>query len=242
MKIAVCEDNAADLKQICNHITRYCDANQFLVDIHTYSRAETLLDTYPDENYAIIFLDIIMEGLSGIDTARKIRSMNQSCIIIFITVSKDHSLEAYSVDGSAYVLKPLSTENMNRALDKCRRELLISSRYITAAVKGMGMIDIPLADLSFVEVDNKTLLLHVGTHIYITKQKTMAAIEKELGGEPFLRCHRSYIVNMNYIETLEKGLIKLKNGDKVLFPIRSYAKIQKAFGNYLTNKLREDLI
>ncbi|MGL6201123.1 MAG: LytR/AlgR family response regulator transcription factor [Lachnospiraceae bacterium] len=242
MKIAVCEDNAADLNQICEYINKYCEVNQFLVDIDTYSSSETLLEAFPKEKYTIIFLDIIMDGLSGIDAARKIRALNQPCTIVFITVSKEHSLEAYSVDGAAYVLKPLSAENMNRALDKCRRDFLSSSRYITVAVKEMGMIDIPIADLLFVEVDNKTLFLHAGTQIYKTSQKTMKELAKELNGAPFIRCHRSYIVNMSHVETLKKGEIILTSGDKVNFPIRSYTKVQKAFGNYLTKKLREDLI
>lgn len=242
MKIAVCEDNPTDLEAICCYIKNYCQRHHFLVDIDTYNNAEELLIAYPTRNYKIIFLDIVMSGLSGIEAARKIRLLPQACTIVFITISQNHALEAYSVDGAAYVVKPLSSDKMNRALDKCQRDFLNSSRYIRVTSKQMGTVKIPFSTIWYIEVFNKTVVIHIANDQIVTAQLTLTELEQMLEGEPFLRCSRSYIINMNYVESLKKSAFTLKNGTQIFIPARSYSKMQLAFGNYLTKRLREDYI
>lgn len=240
MKIAICENNHSDMESISNHIKRYCADNRFMVDIHMFKNAESMLEAYPSEKYSIIVLDIIMEGLTGMDAARRIREIDSLCQIIFITSSKDYSLDAYSVDGTAYVLKPVNREKIYKAMDKCRSQLIESSRYITVNTKDLGTINIRLANIYYAEVFDKIVYIYIGNSKIATSKLTLSQLEEECGGEPFLRCHRSYIINMSKVESLSKGQFKMKNGDTVFFPKRAYSEIQLTFGKYISNKLKED--
>lgn len=242
MKIAVCEDNMADMDMICGYIKSYCNSNRFSVEIDSYNCAEALLKEYPKEKYQVVFLDIVIGGLSGIDAAKKIRTVDTSCTIVFVTMSEGYSLDAYAVDGAAYVLKPVNHEGMNRALNKCRREFMKSSSFITVSTQRHGMVNIPLNSISYLEVYNKKVIFHLGTKTITTMRMTLDEIEEKLGGEPFLRCHRSYIVNMNKAVSLKNGEFKMNNGDTLVIPVRKQAEVQLKFGNYLTQKLSEDIL
>lgn len=242
MKIAVCEDNIEDMNLICSHIHHYCSSNRFSVEIDAYNCAEDLLKEYPKERYQVIFLDIVMGGMSGIEAARRIRKVDISCTIVFVTMSEGYSLDAYAVDGAAYVLKPVNAEGMDRALNKCRREFMKSSSFITVSTQKHGAVNIPLNSISYLEVYNKKVIFHLGAKTITTMRMTLDEIEGKLGGDPFLRCHRSYIVNMNKAISLRNGEFKMNNGDVLLIPVRKQAEVQLKFGNYLTQKLREDIL
>jgi len=242
MKIAVCEDNTEDRDLIQHYITSYCKKNHFLVDIDAYDDGCALLNAYSKENYQVLFLDIVMAGISGIEAARKIREQNDQCLIVFITISKDYSLDAYGVDGLTYVLKPLDEKKMSKALDKCRRVLTESSRFITIPADGQGSLDIPVSQIHYIEVYNKKVIFHAGDQNFTASRMNLDKICEMLGGEPFMRCHRSYIVNMNYIDQIKKGKFIMKNGDSVLIPLRAYKEVQTAFGRFLTKKMKEQLI
>lgn len=240
MKIAVCDDNTKDRHRIYNYIENYCTTNGFLVELFAYSDAESLLEAYFEEKFNIIFMDIIMGNMTGIDAARRIREHDASCIIVFTTVSEQYSLDAYSVDGLAYLLKPAREEEVERVLDKCRREFVKNSKFISVSTKEQGDIDIPLAEILYIEVRDKQIDIHLDTKMIVTTHMPLEKISELIGGEPFLRCHRSYIVNMNHVDKLHDGVFLMKNGEEVLIPKRNYKEIQKLFGDYITKKLKEE--
>lgn len=241
MKIAVCEDNAQEREAICAYIRDYCEQHGFLASVDSYTSGEALLAAYPEESYSIIFLDIVMEGITGIETARIIRESEKPCTIVFITASDDFALDAYRVDGAAYILKPVSAKGMDHALDKCRRELMDHSRYIDVPLGRRGIINVPLANLHYVEVYNKNTCFHIGEETVVVPRMSLDEIEGKLGGAPFLRCHRSYIINMNYVAALHSGEFQMKSGDKIPIPVRQYTQLQLAYGTHLTKRLKEEL-
>ena len=236
MNVAICEDNAADLESICGYIKNYCARNCFLIDICTYNSGNALLNAFSSKKFDIIFMDIIMDGMSGIDTARKIRETDPSGILIFITTSKDYSLDAYSVDGTAYVVKPLDEKKMIRVLDKCRQEFMKSSRYITVPVGRQEETRLSFAGIRYVEVYNKEVLFHADSKVIRTRRMTLDDVFLALGGEPFLRCHRSYIVNMNYVDKLHNGVFLMKNGDSVMVRKNGYSQVQFAYSDFISKR------
>lgn len=233
MKIAICEDNASELDAIYGYIRNYCEKNSFLIDIHAYNSGEALLDAFLREKFDVIFMDIVMGGMSGIDVARKIRETALPCIILFTTVSEEYSLDAYSVDGAAYVLKPLDAGKMDRALEKCRREFMRNSRFITVPISRQGETRLPLAGIRYVEVYGRDVWFHADSDKIKTSRMTLDEVERALDGSPFLRCHRCYIVNMNYVDKLKNGVFLMKNGDSVPIRRRGYSEILSSFNEFI---------
>lgn len=233
MNIAVCEDNAADMDAICGHIESYCEKNCYMNNIHRFSSGEALLAAFSPGAFDVIFLDIYLTGITGMYAARKIRETDPGCALIFITTSRDYALEAFSVRADTYVLKPASAGNIKNALDICRRKFIKNSRFIKVSIGRQPSMDIPLPGIRYIEVYNKEALFHMGANVIKTRLP-LDEIEDKLGGGSFLRCHRCYIVNMNYVDDIRERDFLMKNGDIVPIRKSGFTEIRLAFARFMT--------
>ena len=216
MNIAICEDDASDVKMLCSVLDGYMARNGYLGDIRTFNSGEALLVGFSEDLYDIIFLDIYMGGITGIDTAKKIREVDATCAIVFITSSADHSLESYSVRGCAYVVKPIRDKEMQTALFQCREIFMRNARFIEVRCDRLD-VKLPLVKIYHAESFDKYVKFSTSIGEY-TSRITLDEVERRLGGKPFYRCHQSCIVNTNHIVKLSGGDILMKNEDVV--PIR----------------------
>jgi DNA-binding LytR/AlgR family response regulator len=157
-----------------------------------------------------------MDGMDGIATAKKIREIDPTCALIFITCSPGHALESYSVRGSAYVVKPIDEKKIHEALFTCREIFLRNARFIEIRVNRANL-RIPLIKIYYIEIYDNYALFHTTGGDYNVRM-TLDEILKQLGGKPFYRCHKSYIINSNHIGKLDGNDVLMINGDKV--PIR----------------------
>jgi DNA-binding LytR/AlgR family response regulator len=220
LKIAICEDNVADCATLSGYIQSYLSKLGCKGEIIHFSSSEKLLSVFVPGEYQIIFLDIYLPGISGMDAARKIRQSDPDCALIFITVSPDFALQGFNVQATGYVMKPIQQNKMDKAMYMCREMLKRASRTIEVPA-GREYVSIPAINIRYVEVYQKT------THFYtcggeITSSLTLDEAEAMLGGEPFLRCHRSYLVNMNHVESIGEQDFCMTCGAMV--PIRKNGK------------------
>ena len=213
MNIAVCDDEAPDRTAICAYLEEYIRQNGYTGEIYPFGSGEDLLATFSLGLYDLVFLDIYMPGADGIETAKRIRAIDPTCAIVFITISSDHSLESYSVRGSAYVVKPVKDEDMQSALFQCRDIFMRNARYIEIRV-GRADMKIPLIKIYYVESKANYMLFRTAAGDFVTRM-ALDEVEQQLGGDPFYRCHQSYIVNTNHIAKLDGNDVLMKNGDAV---------------------------
>jgi len=213
MNIAICEDDAAEAAEIRTILDKYTAQNGYTAGISVFGSGEDLLAAFSPGLFDIIFLDIYMGGMTGIDAARKIRDVDPGAALIFITSSTDHSLESYSVRGSAYVVKPINEKKVSEALVTCRDIFLRNARYITIHTLRSDM-KIPLIKIYYVESKSNDAMFQTTSGGYKTRM-TLDEIETRLGDRSFYRCHQSYIVNTNHIRKLDGNDIFMKNGDRI---------------------------
>ncbi|MDR0468746.1 MAG: LytTR family DNA-binding domain-containing protein [Peptococcaceae bacterium] len=233
MIIAVCDDDGAVLKTVSGCISHYCETNRFLADVRAYRSGEELLDAFSQEPIDLIFLDVYMGGMTGVETARKIRETDPACILVFMTVSDEFALDAYSLDGIAYLRKPVIEQDVLRVLGKCIGVFLKNSRFITIPIGRRDEIRLPFAAIRFVEVFDKEVVFHSDADKISTMRMSLDEVERALGGSPFLRCHRSFIVNMNYVEKIRNGAFLMKNAATVPIGKNRYAEIRSAFSDFI---------
>jgi DNA-binding LytR/AlgR family response regulator len=213
MNIAIGEDKAQDREAIRSILDDYIKQNGYVGEISVFVSGEELLDTLSLGLFDVIFLDIYMGCINGIETAKRIREIDPTCVIIFITSSKDHSLESYSVRGSAYVIKPIREKEMQNALFQCREIFLRNALYIEIRADRTD-VKIPLIKIYYVEIFGNYALFHTIAGEYKARM-TLDEVEQKLGGKPFYRCHQSYIINSNHVGGLGGNDIMMKNGDAV---------------------------
>ena len=236
LKIAVCDDSRELLEKVEKDLLEYESVRSTPVTIHTYTNAMELLDGLKKTDYDILILDIIMPGFTGMQAAHEIRKFNEEIKIIFLTSSKEFAIESYSVGAYYYLLKPVLKEKLFPVLDKVVSEIT-SKQESCVIYTHMGIVNIPFAKIECLEVYNKHLVFHLSDGS--TKETRGALSDYEnifLDRKEFLKIHRSYILNMDYIHSIEAGEIVTYSGKR--FPVsRLVAKdIKEHYMNYIFTK------
>ena len=216
MNIAVCEDISTDSGELCGYIRGYCDAHRYDSEISSFGTGEALLEAAAHKGFDIYFLDIFLPGMSGVDTARRIRETDRDCFIVFVTISRDFMPEGFEVFAAGYVVKPIDNEKMSQVMRNCRAVFERNSRMLDIPYKGESL-KISAADILYVEVFDKECVFHMKRGNVKTRLP-LDAVAEQLGGIPFLRCHRSFIVNMNHVDDMREDGFIMQGGDVV--PIR----------------------
>lgn len=239
MNIAICDDNAADSAEIRAYLKEHLEKNCFVSDIHIFESGEALIKAFYPGAFDAVFLDIYMGGMTGVETAHIIRRQDPYCVMVFITTSPDHMPEGFSLRAASYVVKPITRKSMDTAFLQCRNIFLKNARFIEVST-GNQNIRIPLTKIIYVEVLDKIAFFHtpVGT---IKTYMPLDAIEKQMGGSPFLRCHRSYLVNMNYVTDIMEYDFLMHGGTKIPLRKNGRKQIKSAINLFLSERLFEEV-
>lgn len=217
LKFVICDDDfifrdtlREYLEVILKGIT-----NQF--EIIMFNCGEDLIENY-HEDVDIFFLDIEMNKLTGMDVARKIRERNDKSEIIFTTGLIDYIHDGYEVRAYRYLIKPIQFEKLKEHVNLCIKDIIKKSeRNIFIQNKG-DTYKLKIDEITFVEVINKDVIIHTVNESYSTKTN-MRIIETELVKYNFYRCHKSFLVNMKYVEHIKQNIILVKN---IEIPVSRY--------------------
>lgn len=218
LQIAVCEDDPYDAALLESHIEK----SGVPAQRHGFGSCEELLSGFTAGKYDLIFMDIYMKNTQGvhaaqgIEAAAKIRIIDKNVIIAFTTSSPDHTREGYQLKAFRYLEKPLMTNDVKETL-----ELALTQRknrpFITITTTGGGHEDIPLDSIIYFEQQNYVIEVYTTSRVLRTsKSARMDNLESRLPSPPFLRCHRSYLVNLDYVRRADKELnaFIMKNGGR----------------------------
>lgn len=238
MNIAVCDDSANETKLICRFLQRHLEKNGFIGNISTFENGEELLEKFTPGSFDIIFLDIYMASINGVETAKLLRKSDPNFALVFITQSRDHAMDAFSVRACAYVSKPIVFEEIQAAFAQCQYIFLKNARFIEV-VSLRQKVRIPLIKIIYIETRGHTTLFHTQDEdIGTTNPMTMSKLKFTLG-DSFLLCHRSYMVNMNHVKALLKEDFKMSDGSIVPIRQRGRAQVFSEYGEFLSRRLFE---
>nr|WP_288828942.1 LytTR family DNA-binding domain-containing protein [uncultured Clostridium sp.] len=225
MNVFLCDDQAEFMHGFANDLKGYFRNRKISFRLFLFTDGANLLCSgiAPD----IIFLDIKMGKESGLITARKIREINTRTKIVFLTAYKQYVFQSFDVDASHYLIKPVSEQKLYAVLDHLLRQLNPLKEPPIIVKSGQTTLCVSCSDLLYVEVNNKTVTLHNKNDITEFSGK-LEAIETNLPAR-FYRCHRSFIVNMDYVVRFDKMDLHLVNGESVPVSKRKYQDFTRAF-------------
>ena len=207
INIVICEDELEQrniIKKYINDISKGISVKFELLEFE--SAEEFLLNKIEFKNVDIFILDINMNGMSGMDLARLIREKDDISEIIFVTSLLDYIQEGYTVRAYRYLLKPINYEELKTHLLSCINDIN-KKKDNFMMIENKGIVHkVPINEIMYIEVAKKELTIYAKENSYKTKS-SMDKVEKELEKFDFYRCHKSYLVNMKYIETIDKNEI-----------------------------------
>ncbi|MBY2475348.1 LytTR family DNA-binding domain-containing protein [Clostridioides difficile] len=231
INIAVCEDEKETQLLIVDYIENILENISIEYEIQKYLSGEELLESNL-KDIDILFLDIKMEKLNGMDTARKIREVDNEMEIIFITSLIDYVQEGYEVRAYRYLLKPIELEELKKHVLTCIKDIEINrDSYITIKNKS-NTYKIYLNEIKYIEVQKKDMLIHTINKNFDIRY-SLSKIEKELNLYKFIRCHKSFIVNLSYVENIKHNIAILESGEEVPISRYRYKEVKEKFLKFL---------
>ncbi len=241
LNIAIVDDALADVIRLKNFIQTWAAYTENKIkEIISYSSGEEILKNFEPKKFQIVFMDIIMNNINGVQTAKLLRAEDVNILIIFMTTSKEYAFEVFPVHPFDYVVKPYTNKDVNKILDEAVRVLIAEDPSVTIKA-AHSQYKIPIRLISSLVSKNHNVEINLIDGKCLLSSMTFKEIEKLFAGNPnFLSCNRGIIVNMSQISSQENGVFVMKNGTRYPIRIREKSKITAAFSEYLIMNMRAE--
>ncbi len=232
--IAVVDNEPDDAALLEKYVENYCRMNDIAVMIHVFSDGLDLIRS--TENHDIVFLDIRMGKLDGLETARFIRKIDKDTILIFVTNMAQFAIKGYEVDALDFILKPPTMASIVYVMDKAMKRLDGGGARAQFSLKtSEGTISLSENEITYVEVFDHNLVYHTTRGEYTVRGRLSDVIEK-LSPERFVMCNRSFIVNLRHVSNITSEFLFI--GDTRISVSKSHRKdLMKRFSSFLGDSL-----
>lgn len=228
MRIAICDDE----KEICSQLKRMVLKQRADCEVFLFDSGRQLLQSR--QRFSVILMDIQMEGMSGIETAKALRMKDENAVLIFVTALKEYVFDAFDVSAFHYLLKPVSEEKFQKVFENACREAEKREReaeeqiFFRTRTRSFTLLK---KDILYVESRGRKVDIHTIKDC-VTVYATMNGLEEQLGAN-FYRCHRGYLVNLAHVAEYEPDKILLGSGETVFMARDKYAEFVKAYMRFL---------
>lgn len=213
-KIAICDDEKSERQLLCKYIEEWAEKKGEAAAIRCFESAESFLFSWEDEkDYQALILDIEMGSMNGMELAGKIRVTDGEIPILFVTGYTEYMQYGYDVDALHYLIKPLSKEKFFSVLDRLPEGRQEKEKIFLQTEE--GNVSIFLSDIWYVEAEGHRCILRTRDNRLALKEN-IGGMERRLAVYPFvIKCHRSYLVNLEHVAAVRKEELILDNQEKV---------------------------
>ena len=210
--IAICDDE----KQMSDHIrtlvSDFFRKKNREISLRTFLSGEELLNY--DGQIDILFLDIQMKDIDGMETARRLRADKFQGFLIFITVLKEMVFQSFEVQAYDYLVKPIDKKQFERTMERLYASMQNASEDSLLVQKGYEGRIIPKDGIVFCEIIDRKIYLNLASGEVVDYYERIENLETKLGSH-FFRCHRSYLINLKHLKGYKNGTAYMDNGKEV---------------------------
>lgn len=208
-KIALVDDEYESAELLSKYIEEYSREYGVLFNVSRFRNGFDFIEEYSPQ-YDIVFMDVDMPQMSGLETASRLRDIDSTVVLIFVTFLAKYALNGYKYEALDYMVKPVSYYafriTMTRALQRCTRK----KKETVILPSSEGDICIELNCLSYVEINNHDITYHT-TRGNFKAYGTMRAIEKLLPDKQFSKCNRCYLINLRSVTRIQGNTVFVGN-------------------------------
>lgn len=213
LEIAICDDEPVMRKELSRHFSDYMEKRQDMdYRIRGFESGKQLLAC--GHEFDLIFLDIQMEHPDGMETAKRLRQRGKLCPLVFVTVLKECVFEAFEVEACGYLLKPLDTGRFEQTMERVFERIRRKPEGRLFVQRGNQSLVVLLSDTVYCEVQGRKIYIHQKngevTDYYDRMENLKSCVDRR-----FFQCHRSYLVNLDYVRGCEAGQVLLPEGEKI---------------------------
>ena len=203
-----------------------------------FSSGEDFLSQFQPEAWDVIFIDQYMDGLSGIDTARKIREKDKLAALVFVTTSVSHAVESYGVRACGYLVKPYDYGDFEKTMELAGVEKIRSARFVRVEQE-----KVLLREILWCDKDEHYTQIHTDRRGVLRFRLPFGELAGLLAPYPqFFPCYKGCIVNAERVERIDALVFRMDNGAGVPFAQREKKKLEGLYSSYLFQREREDAL
>lgn len=237
MVIAVCDDEKTDRDNLIKLITKYCGKEHIANSIDSFASAEDFLNA--KTQYDILFMDIYLGGMTGLEAVKQSQGklFRQA---IFTTTSTDHAVEAFDLNVLHYLIKPLDYEKVAAGISRCLKTGIKEAERVIQIKFNGKIVPVTISDIVYVEVFNKLSVIHTNKE-EISTYNSLETLFEQLNDERFIKAQRSYLVNMDYIDSFLFDRVRLKSGTEIMLSRATRSDLKAKYQSYLFRLARRNL-
>ncbi len=231
MRIAIIEDEASHGQLLCSYIEEWGKDKGMACHIEQYKSAKQFLFVF-DENqdFDVLFIDIQMPEMNGMEMAKIIRQKNQEIVFVFTTGITDYMQEGYEVEAMHYLIKPLDKEKVYACMEKAAHKTK-TEEYLLVHT-GDVTIKIHIRDINYVEAKGHGCIVKIQGKPFLTVKENMTWMEEQLLPLSFVKCHRSYLAGIRNIHKIDKTDVYFDDGSTAPVSRRMYRQVNQKFIQY----------
>lgn len=210
--VAVCDDEKYLTDQIRKLVSDFFRGKNMEASVVCFSNGEDLLKY--DKSIDILFLDIQMNGMDGMEAAKELRNRNFGGYIIFITILEEMVFQSFEVQAYDYLVKPIEEKKFKRTMERLFASMKNVNEEKLLVQKGYERSIISFDDIVFCEIIDRKVYLHLASADVVDFYDRIENLEARLDSR-FFRCHRSYLINLKYLKSYKNGVAYMENGKEI---------------------------
>lgn len=221
LRVSICDDDVATLSQLEELVRQYLDPGELC--LATYSGYGEFLTTrqYVD----LLFMDIDLGDGCGIELAKEVKKTDSGTCVIFVTAHPEYVEESFEVEPVYFLVKPIRPDSFRRAMERAMERLAAERQKSRLTVTFQNRVSaVALRDISYIEFIVRSATIHAGTRVLRTYEK-LSSLQQRVDSR-FIQCHKSYLVNMDYVIGFQGNTLELCGGVEI--PVsQSRAKVTR---------------
>ncbi len=232
LHIAICDDEKYMSDKIKRMVSDFFGRKNIDIAISQFASGEELLKC--DRSIDILFLDIQMKDIDGMEAARKLRSRGFKGVVIFITVLKEMVFQSFEVQAYDYLIKPVESSHFEKTMERLLASMRNAGESRLLVQKGYETSIILFEEIVFCEIMDRKVYIHLESSEVIDYYDRIEKLETKLDSR-FYRCHRSFIINLQYLKSFKNGTAYMENGKEI--PVSRLRS--KEFSNVILQYMKE---
>lgn len=234
IKIAICDDEVTILNKMKEIINNY---NKRDIEIYAYENGESLLKE--DISFDIMFLDIDMTGINGIETAKKLRKYDKKVKIIYVTNYTDYTSYAFGVHAFGYIVKPVKYEEVYHQLDEALSYMVEENEEILEFITNNGVVRVDVKDIYYFEYQSRKVIMKTREGEFILKEK-ISEIGNYMEKYGFIMPHKSFSVNLYHVKSIKGYDIYMMNESIIPLSQKKSSQFRDELNIYLSQRIEKD--
>lgn len=229
--VAIVEDTQKEADLLKGHFSKYAEEQPVSFQITLFSSGDDFLINYRPI-YDLVLLDIGLPGLNGMGVAARLREMDQSVTLIFVTSMAQFAAQGYEVDAVDFIVKPVAYGNFRLKLKRILNKLQTRRDAVLVISQGDNLYRVSTSQIRYIEISNHCLLYHTADGT-IEAYGSLKKVEEQLDSKLFARCNSCYTVNLEYVQSIQEDFVVLIDGTRLKMSRMKRNPFIQALNNYL---------